>query len=156
MARPRCFSLPRINRARLLSRLAWGGPKLGGNGGHLSGRKGGGVPFLGGEGGGLAADLVAHGGPSEAVERWCCDMSLAHFARVEKYLPQADFIYARFHIMRVAYLLAGKLKSNPPHETARNHISCHPRPVSSIGDDVVTKAFTHHLGAHIFTFDLNP
>jgi transposase len=46
-------------------------------------------------------DFKAHGGEAEQIERLSMDMSPAFISAAEKYLPQAQITFDRFHIMKL-------------------------------------------------------
>jgi transposase len=46
-------------------------------------------------------DFSQHGGNPEAIEEMCCDMSPAFIRGVEKYFPNADLTFDKFHITKI-------------------------------------------------------
>jgi len=51
--------------------------------------------------GAFAADLKAHHGDPESVEVACIDMSKAYIRGVEKYLPNAEITFDKFHVVQL-------------------------------------------------------
>jgi len=49
----------------------------------------------------FVADLQAHKGDSQAIERVCSDLSPAFIAGVQKHLPQAAITFDRFHVTQL-------------------------------------------------------
>jgi transposase len=46
-------------------------------------------------------DLLAHQGDPKKVEEVCCDMSPAFISGVEQHLPNAQFTFDKFHVMKI-------------------------------------------------------
>jgi transposase len=49
----------------------------------------------------FSQDLAAHQGDSKKVEEVCCDMSPAFINGVEQHLPNAQFTFDKFHIIKI-------------------------------------------------------
>jgi transposase len=46
-------------------------------------------------------DFIAHGGVPSAIQQACCDMSPSFISGIQRYLPNADITFDKFHLVKI-------------------------------------------------------